>query len=76
VASRGLTLFGSATRSGENSYPDGVPEVYVQWRLQRHVPVQGAYLSVKLGPRPAETMPLLLNAPGGIDSPGSPLGDR
>jgi hypothetical protein len=50
--------------------------VYVQWRLQRHVPVQGAYLSVKLGPRPAETMPLLLNAPGGIDSPGSPLGDR
>ncbi|KAJ1420494.1 WD40-repeat-containing domain protein [Ochromonadaceae sp. CCMP2298] len=46
--------------SGESSYPNSVPEVYVQWRLQRRQQVPGAYLSVKLGPRPAEMMPVLL----------------
>lgn len=50
--------------SGESSYPNGVPEVYVQWRLQRRYRIEGAYLSVKLGPRPAEMMPILMNSLG------------
>lgn len=49
--------------------------MYVQWRLQRLLPLAGAYLSVKLGPRPAETMPILLNS-AGLDGVSSPMGDR
>jgi WD40 repeat protein len=45
--------------SGESAYPNGVPEAFVQWRLQRRQPVPGAFLSVNLGPRPAEMMPAL-----------------
>lgn len=62
--------------SGESSYPDGVPEVYVQWRLQSRQPIEGAYLSARLGPRPAETMPILLNTPGGAESLASPQSER
>ena len=57
--------------SGESSYPNGVPEVYVQWRLQRRFRIDGAYLSIKLGPRPAETMPIIMNSLG-HDSLSSP----
>jgi len=60
--------------SGESSYPNGVPEVYVQWRLQRRYRIEGAYLSIKLGPRPAETMPILLNSVG-ADNLSSPFRD-
>lgn len=62
--------------SGESSYPDGVPEVYAQWRLQRRIQLQGAYLSVRLGPRPAEAMPILQSVPGGGEGMSSPVGDR
>ena len=68
-------MFGDITDSGESSYPDGVPEVYVQWRLQRRLPVAGAFLSLRLGPRPAELMPIILNSPSGEAMP-SPMGDR
>lgn len=50
--------------NGESSYPDGVPEVYVQWRLQTRLPMEGSRLVVRLGPRPAEIMPIVLN--GGL----------
>lgn len=50
--------------NGESSYPDGVPEVYVQWRLQTRLPMEGSRLAVRLGPRPAEIMPIVLN--GGL----------
>jgi len=47
--------------NGEGSYPDGVPEVYVQWRLQTRLPMEGSHLTVRLGPRPAEIMPIVLS---------------
>lgn len=50
--------------NGESSYPDGVPEVYVQWRLQTRLPMEGSRLMVRLGPRPAEIMPIVLNGGG------------
>lgn len=68
-------IFVAIIFSGESSYPNGVPEVYVQWRLQRRFRIDGAYLSIKLGPRPAETMPIILNSTS-HDSLSSPLGDR
>jgi hypothetical protein len=44
--------------------------VYVQWRLQRHVKMEGTYLTLRLGPRPAELMPIMLSAGGGLLGPG------
>jgi len=71
---KGWPTLASYTDNGESSYPNGVPEVYVQWRLQRRYRIEGAYLSIKLGPRPAETMPILLNSVG-ADNLSSPLRD-
>ena len=41
------------TGGDDNAYPDGVPSVYVQWRRQRLLPIDGAMLAVSLGPRPS-----------------------
>lgn len=42
--------------SDASAYPNGIPEVYMQWRLQRRLPVRSGFLSVSLGPRPGELM--------------------
>ncbi len=42
--------------SDASAYPNGIPEVYMQWRLQRRQPVREAFLSLSLGPRPGELM--------------------
>lgn len=45
-----------AHSSDSSAHPNGIPEVYLQWRLQRRMPVDGAFLTVALGPRPGEMM--------------------
>lgn len=39
-------------RADEAVYPDNVPSVYVQWRRQNLLPIEGANLALSLGPRP------------------------
>ena len=38
-------------RGERSAYPDGVPAVYLQWRLQRKCPIKFGILNVSLGPR-------------------------
>lgn len=38
----------------EDGYPDGIPSVYLQWRFQKRLPIEGSFLSVSLGPRPIQ----------------------
>ena len=38
------------------AYPNGIPEVYLQWRLLRKLPVFDGFISMSLGPRPGELM--------------------
>lgn len=61
----GWPTIGKYTDNGESYYPNGIPEVYVQWRLQMKNPIEGAYLSIEIGPRPAELMPYILSGQSG-----------
>ncbi len=55
--------------SDARAYPNGIPEVYLQWRLQRKLLVREGFLSVSLGPRPGELMSVQIAAGGGLLSP-------
>ena len=37
-----------------SAYPDNVPSVYLQWRMQRRHPIKFGILDVTLGPRRSE----------------------
>ena len=39
------------TRSEVSCYPDGIPPVYLQWRLQKRSPINYGALNITLGPR-------------------------
>jgi WD40 repeat protein len=50
----------------DTSYPDSVPEVYIQWRKQRRVELNNACLSVSIGPRRMEQIAISVAVPDGV----------
>ena len=43
--------YSSGTTRDDPSYPDGIPEVYIQWRRQQRSIIKGCVLKLAVGPR-------------------------
>ena len=64
-----VTISHSFDFSDTTAYPNNIPEVYLQWRLQRKILVREGFLSISLGPRPSELMSVQIAPGGGLSSP-------